>query len=681
MMKWRFGGSSSQNYEHRHSYKREKGEVRSLIASRGFEVISLIEAKIKNIFPFCLFLFTFIVYLRYLAPTVLSGDVAEFAIASHVLGIPHPSGYPLYIWTGKIFTLLPLGDIGFRINLMSAFFAALTVSITYLIIKIVTNSEIASVISALTLAFSYIFWSHALFAEVYTFNAFIVSIAILLLFRWFKIRETRILYLLSIILGLSVVSHLSSIFIIPAFFFSILMTDKIFIKNKKKLIIVLLFFLALSLYAWIPIRASQQPLWNWGNPDTIQKAVLFIIGTDIQWGFSPTGSDLVYTFLTGFYDSFFIFGVILGILGLYLSLRGSKKIFLFLISAFCSYFIVFILFLPSLKLILPVLLIWVISIGLGISEIINLLKTRVNLLNKANVGVIFLILLLLLPIPMILANEQAMNDIHNNYSVADYGKNALKIVPMNSLIITDWDVTVFKYFQILYNVRKDVTVVGDCNYSNWINVVDSNIAKHPTYLTNYYSQEKITEKYNLIPVMVVSAPKITTPWRISTHDWDDVLYKVEIKSQNPIVKNPEIPHNLNANFSNTIIFLGYNLSTNEVNPGDAIQVTYYWKLIKEIDVNYTTDTYLMKKQKDGECDEFRIGVYPTHIYYPTSLWKEGDIVKEDYSLVIPTNADYGEYEIRINKYDWTFGTLKVLNLNTSDDKDRLLIGHLYVNQK
>src|SRR3954465_10860585 len=63
-------------------------------------------------------------YLRTLAPSVMPGDYAEFQMAAAVLGGPHPTGYPLYIMLGKLFTLLPFGDVAFRVNLSSAVYMA-----------------------------------------------------------------------------------------------------------------------------------------------------------------------------------------------------------------------------------------------------------------------------------------------------------------------------------------------------------------------------------------------------------------------------------------------------------------------------------------------------------------------------------------------------------------------------
>ena len=82
-----------------------------------------------------LFLYTFIVYLKHLAPSIFTGDSADATIASYVLGIPHPPGFPVYTWFGHIFTFIPVGDIAYRVNFMSALFGALVIPIVYMIIR------------------------------------------------------------------------------------------------------------------------------------------------------------------------------------------------------------------------------------------------------------------------------------------------------------------------------------------------------------------------------------------------------------------------------------------------------------------------------------------------------------------------------------------------------------------
>jgi len=66
---------------------------------------------------------TLFVYLLTVAPTLFGLDSAEFSAVAYALGVPHATGYPLYVLLGKMFTYLPFEDVAYRLNLMSAFLA------------------------------------------------------------------------------------------------------------------------------------------------------------------------------------------------------------------------------------------------------------------------------------------------------------------------------------------------------------------------------------------------------------------------------------------------------------------------------------------------------------------------------------------------------------------------------
>ena len=63
-------------------------------------------------------------------------DSGEFIAVSYNLGVTHPSGAPLYILIGNFFTSLFffISDVGARVNLLSVFCSAFSVTLLYLII-------------------------------------------------------------------------------------------------------------------------------------------------------------------------------------------------------------------------------------------------------------------------------------------------------------------------------------------------------------------------------------------------------------------------------------------------------------------------------------------------------------------------------------------------------------------
>ena len=74
-----------------------------------------------------LFAALFLIYAAGACRTIYVGDSGELVTAVYLLGIPHPTGYPLYVLLGKLWTLvLPLGSIAWRMSLFSAAAAAAT---------------------------------------------------------------------------------------------------------------------------------------------------------------------------------------------------------------------------------------------------------------------------------------------------------------------------------------------------------------------------------------------------------------------------------------------------------------------------------------------------------------------------------------------------------------------------
>ncbi|MGH7292790.1 MAG: protein O-mannosyl-transferase family, partial [Myxococcota bacterium] len=80
-----------------------------------------------------------LVYLRTMAPTVYGLDSAELTTGAYALGIVHAPGSPTYMLLGHVFAQLPLGDVGYRLNLMSAVAAALAVLFLYLVLRRLTG--------------------------------------------------------------------------------------------------------------------------------------------------------------------------------------------------------------------------------------------------------------------------------------------------------------------------------------------------------------------------------------------------------------------------------------------------------------------------------------------------------------------------------------------------------------
>lgn len=155
-------------------------------------------------------------YMRTLAPSLLFGDGAEFQTLAATLGMAHPTGYPIYLLVGKLFTWLPIGSIAYRVNLLSACAAALAVALLYLLGRRLGSRPSAAMAGPLALAICDLFWWHAVMAEVYTLGALFLVGILLLVFTWRHTGNWRWLFAAGLVGGLSLGVHTTIMLAAPA---------------------------------------------------------------------------------------------------------------------------------------------------------------------------------------------------------------------------------------------------------------------------------------------------------------------------------------------------------------------------------------------------------------------------------------------------------------------------------
>lgn len=165
--------------------------------------------RLDSALALSLFIASFALYIRTLAPSLLYGDSAEFQTIAYTLGVGHPTGYPIYVLLAKLFTFLPVGDIAYRVNLFSAFSAALTVTLVYLITRKLGAIYAAAIYGSLALALMPLFWKHASIAEIYAPSAACLALVLFFVLQWKETNNPRWLFLAGLFGGLSLGIHTS----------------------------------------------------------------------------------------------------------------------------------------------------------------------------------------------------------------------------------------------------------------------------------------------------------------------------------------------------------------------------------------------------------------------------------------------------------------------------------------
>ncbi len=233
------------------------------------------------------FLVTFIVYSLTVQPSVPFWDCGEFSAAAIWQQVPHPPGAPLFLMLGSLFQLIiPFGDLGWRMNMMSVVSTSFTILLLYLItVKVIMNfrkekiTDLAdnlmvygsAFVGALAFCFSDTLWFNGVESEVYATSSLFTALVVYLMMKWNEVADNpgheRYLLLIAYILGLSTGVHLLAILTV----FSIIMViyfRKYQINTKSfvlmGIIALLVFFITYQfVIMWLPtMLAGDSPFKN-----------------------------------------------------------------------------------------------------------------------------------------------------------------------------------------------------------------------------------------------------------------------------------------------------------------------------------------------------------------------------------------------------------------------------------
>lgn len=477
---------------------------------------------VKKYFYIAAAFFVFIIYMFTLAPSVVQIDSGELAAVQATLGIAHPTGYPLFTIIGYLFSLIPLPFSKiFQLNILAAIYCGAAVGVfTYTIkycldnisvfkkkksekelskkekkkikeqplvekqIEIPENIKLlAAVFGGVTLAFSRTFWFQSTSVEVYSLHLLLMTLILLSLFKAYvkSFQNDKLINWLwfAFFLGLGFTNHLTTLMILPGTAYLYFSRYKFNSASIKKLAIMISLFIVVlvAIYSYLPLRAAQNPILNWGNPIDWERIYRHITGRQYQvWLFTSFDSaGKQFSHFWSILPFEFFVGLFLALIGLFVSVFKSRTLGFFLLITF-----VFTLFYSinydihdiDSYFLLAFLMIAIFS-AIGALKFLEMKNIPKNY-ALTGLGVVLAVQLFF--------NFREVNQ-NNVYTYEDYTKAVLNTVPENSIIFSyQWDyfISASYYYQYVENHRKDVTIIDKellrrSWYYNQIDNHDSNV--------------------------------------------------------------------------------------------------------------------------------------------------------------------------------------------------------------
>jgi hypothetical protein len=196
-------------------------------------------------------------------------DGGDLIAAAMTGGVAHPSGYPTYCLLGRLFALLPLGNIARRLTLFSATAAAGSVALVFLLARNLLSEaeessrgkDLLALGAALVWGAGPALWSQAIIVEVYALHALFAALVLYLASRRAALERPRAWLGLGLAVGLGLGNHLTLTLLLPG------LALWLWPLARPRRMAALLGGLALGLavYLYIPLAARGDPPVSWGD--------------------------------------------------------------------------------------------------------------------------------------------------------------------------------------------------------------------------------------------------------------------------------------------------------------------------------------------------------------------------------------------------------------------------------
>jgi hypothetical protein len=632
------------------------------------------------------------VYIRSLAPGLLWGDSAEFQMAAWLGGFAHPTGYPLYLMLGWLWThLLPVGDPAYRMNLFSALWGGAATGLVALLamrlLRFVAGQSALGFLGpskaasrligfgvALVFVFTPTFWSQAVVAEVYTLHAAFVAAILLALLAWAERRLTgdargaeRLSYLVALLFGLSLAHHRSTLLLIPGalLFAALVLRGSGWRRPGPRQAAIWLACLVapLLLYLWIPLRAARVPYYALplGAGETLPLYDATLRGFLAHVSGSVFGSSLsapqrgafdAGQLVARFSNEVSANGLLLGALGLAYLLFGAiarrSRRALAALALTASLFAIQILFNLFYAIgdifvfYIPAYLVWVLWIGLaglGLVELAAWLASGLSAQGRQRVALLVagLATVALLAFAYRAAvvywpkTQQAGNDAARRAWEAVLAANP---PPGTVLVSNDRDEMVpLLYLSFVEGRRPDLTglfplISPGEGWSNVGRVVDRALETGRT-VRLVKPMPGLEVKASLQPVAGERAGGLGPPVAVEAHGAGAA------RRPSAVV------------YGDAIRLAGYAVEPNELMAGQTATVTLFWQPITQLAEDWTTFVQIVNANGDkvGQSDH-----RPGGEYYPSSLWAVGEELRDQHTVTLAPDLGPGPYRLLVGLY-------------------------------
>jgi hypothetical protein len=463
------------------------------------------------------------IYLRTMLPGVGFWDTAEAQTVPYTLSIFHPTGFPLYALLGWAWSQIPIGEVAFRMNLLSGVCVALAAGLAVLIggQLIAQRHRVMAAagagIGGLTFALADEPWDNALRADVHAVAILFIALVTWLLMMWRAAeraaspRAGRWLAVAALVFGLGLAVHpvtgLLAIGIAPF----LLLVDPAFWRRWRLILVCAVLLAAgVATYLYIPIRGqiSPEPPLFYGRPDS-WEGVRYVI-------FAEQFGSLFADFRTPFADLDRKLGEARDILGVqfigpgwlvaaigavYLAIRRQTDVLVFIGLAMLANILYAVNFRDGDidRYYLATVLLGSALVGVAVAGMATTAGRAAAEASRrfadaavwrrlARIAAASVMAIALLLPGLALVTFYEVRDRSHDHDATLWVESVYQALPQDAVVISWWSYsTPLWYHRWVLGDRPDVKIIDERNilddgYGNWDGAIEAYLGERPVYI-------------------------------------------------------------------------------------------------------------------------------------------------------------------------------------------------------
>ena len=163
--------------------------------------------------------------------------------------------HPLYHIIGIGVKHIPLGEFGYRVNMLTAVISAVAIANLFLLLRLWLGKNSGALIGAATLALSHTFWRYATVPETYNLYIALLLAELIVLLQYLRTKRIGFLYALGLFNGLAIANHMfASIAFVCYLVFCIVLMAQRQIRLRHFGIIILLWIIGAAPYEYLVLK-------------------------------------------------------------------------------------------------------------------------------------------------------------------------------------------------------------------------------------------------------------------------------------------------------------------------------------------------------------------------------------------------------------------------------------------